>query len=281
MDQGGLTISFKLDINLEETIIIIGEFLKTYVENANVRGVVIGLSGGIDSAVTAVLCKKILGEEKILCIFMPDETTPASDEKHQAMIIEKFNLPFIEIEIAPIIHRFSSVLNNEPQKEHLANIKARTRMILLYHYALQQQRLVCGASNKSEFLTGYYTKYGDGGADIQPIADLYKTQVYQLAQYLKIPKPLLIKPPTAGLWRGQTDEQELGMTYITLDQILYGLELKYTNTQIAKEVNIPKEEVERIRQLRIRSQHKRRLPLIPKIGTRTPGFDWRVPVQEG
>jgi len=281
MDQGGINITFNLKINPEETITIIGEFLKTYIENAHAHGVVIGLSGGIDSAVTAVLCNNILGPEKTLCIFMPDETTPSSDDKHQAKLIEKFNLQSIEIEISPIIRRFNSVMIDELNKEQLANIKARTRMIILYHHAFIHKRLVCGASNKSEVLTGYYTKYGDGGADIQPIADLYKTQVYQLAQHLKIPKPLLIKPPTAGLWQGQTDEQELGMSYATLDQILYGLELKYTNTQIAKEVNLSEDEVERIRQLRIRSQHKRRLPLIPKFGIRTPGFDWRVPVQEG
>ena len=212
---------------------------------------------------------------------MPDETTPPQDEKHQAEIVAKFKLPHKEIEISSIIRRICSNFIDEPSKEHIANIKTRVRMILLYHEAIINHRLVCGASNKSEFLTGYFAKYGDGGVDIQPIADLYKTQIYQLAQYLKIPKPLLIKPPTAGLWHGQTDEQELGMNYATLDQILHGLEMKYSNDQIANEVNVSKEEVERIRQLRIRSQHKRRLPLVPKLGIRTSGLDWRVPVQEG
>ena len=212
---------------------------------------------------------------------MPDETTPPQDEKHQAEIISKFKLSYMEIEISSIVRRICSSCIEEPLKEQVANFKARVRMILLYHQAIINQRLVCGASNKSEFLTGYFTKYGDGGVDLQPIADLYKTQVYQLAQYLKIPKQLLIKPPTAGLWRGQTDEQELGMTYATLDQILYGLEMKYSKFQIAKKVNVSEEEVERIRQLRIRSQHKRRLPLVPKFGIRTSGLDWRVPIQEG
>ena len=212
---------------------------------------------------------------------MPDEATPSSDKKHQAILIDKFNLPYLEIEISPITRRFSSILDDDTQKEHLANIKARTRMILLYHHAFIKKSLVCGASNKSELLTGYYTKYGDGGVDIQPIADLYKTQVYQLAKYLKIPKPMVTKPPTAGLWQGQTDEQELGMSYATLDQILYGLEMKYSSSRIADEAKVNDDEVEKIRQLRIKSQHKRRLPLVPKLGIRTAGFDWRVPVQEG
>jgi NAD+ synthase len=212
---------------------------------------------------------------------MPDETTPPQDEKHQAEIVSKFKLHHKEIEISSIIRRICSSCFDDPLKEHIANIKARVRMILLYHEAIINHRLVCGASNKSELLTGYFTKYGDGGVDMQPIADLYKTQIYQLAQYLKIPKPLLIKPPTAGLWLGQTDEQELGMSYTILDQILHGLEMKYTKNQIAKEVNVSEEDVERIRQLRIRSQHKRRLPLVPKLGIRTSGLDWRVPIQEG
>jgi NAD+ synthase len=281
MDQGGIIISYNLQIDLKETTIILTEFIKTYVENAHADGVVIGLSGGVDSAVTAILCKNALGPDKVLCIFMPDETTPPKDVKHHAEIISKFKLPILEIEIASIVRRICSSCTEDPLKEQVANIKARVRMTLLYHQALINQRIVCGASNKSEFLTGYFTKYGDGGVDIQPIADLYKTQVYQLAQYLKIPKPLLIKPPTAGLWQGQTDEQELGMTYAILDQILYGLEMKYSLVQIAKEVNVSEQEVERIRQLRIRSQHKRRLPLIPKVGIRTSGLDWRVPIQEG
>jgi NAD+ synthase len=163
----------------------------------------------------------------------------------------------------------------------LANIKPRVRMILLYEYANETDSLVCGTSNKSEILVGYFTKYGDGGVDFQPLGDLYKTQIYQLAKYLKIPAPIIKKPPTAGLWIGQTDEKELHMSYQTLDQILYGLELKIDVGEIQKITHVSKEQVDRIRKMRIKSQHKRRTPLIPKIGVRTPGLDWRSPVQEG
>jgi len=130
-------------------------------------------------------------------------------------------------------------------------------------------------------LIGYFTKYGDGGNDFQPLGDLYKTQIFQLARYLKIPKPLISKPPSAGLWRGQTDEKELGMSYENLDKILYGLEQRLDVDEIQQIADVTKSDVDRIRQMIKKSQHKRRTTLIPKQGVRTSGIDWRVPVQEG
>ena len=146
-------------------------------------------------------------------------------------------------------------------------------MILLYEYANMTNSLVCGTSNKSEILVGYFTKYGDGGVDIMPIGDIYKTQVLELARYLKIPKEIITKPPTAGLIKGQTDEKELKLSYIELDMILAGLEKKMDISDIAKALGIKKSDVERIRKMRKSSQHKRRTALIPKLGLRTPGLD--------
>jgi NAD+ synthase len=162
-----------------------------------------------------------------------------------------------------------------------ANVKARLRMVLIYSYANKTKSLVCGTSNKSELLIGYFTKYGDGGVDIMPLGDVYKTQVFELARFLHIPKEIIEKPPTAGLWKGQTDEKELRLKYDQLDQILYGLECKFSHQKIAHEVAVSLEDINRIHNLRKSSQHKRRLALIPKIGLRTPGLDWRVPIQEG
>ena len=163
----------------------------------------------------------------------------------------------------------------------LANIKARIRMIILYKYANETDSLVCGSSNKSELLIGYYTKYGDGGVDFLPVGDLYKTQIYQLAKFLKIPNEIISKAPSAGLLSGQTDEKDLKMSYKTLDKILFGLEQRMEISDIAKDLKISKSEVERIRRMRVKSQHKRCSPLIPKIGVRTCGIDWREPIQEG
>jgi NAD+ synthase len=269
-----------LSINPKDVTSILKEFIKTYVESSGCTSVVLGLSGGVDSAVCAVLCKDALGTNNVQCVFLPDETTPALDRKHIGLFVKTFHVHCKEIEISPFVGLFRKTLQQK-KKMTLANLKPRVRMILLYEYANETQSLVCGTSNKSEILVGYFTKYGDGGVDFQPLGDLYKTQIYQLAKHLKIPAPIIHKPPTAGLWAGQTDEKELRMSYGTLDQILYGLELKIDDSEIKKTTQVSREQIERIRKMRIKSQHKRRTPLIPKIGVRTPGLDWRSPVQEG
>jgi len=251
------------------------------VENSGCKSVVIGLSGGVDSALTAVLCKEALGKNNVKCVFLPDETTPKDDIKHHERIVKKFGLNCKQIDITNIVKQMKSKCAVDPDKYALANVKARTRMVLLFEYANMAKSLVCGTSNKSEILIGYFTKYGDGGVDIMPIGDLFKTQVWELAKYLKIPDELIKKPPTAGLWNGQSDEKELKLSYQKLDLILAGLEKKMEDANIIKIAGIKKSDLDRIRKMRKNSQHKRRTALIPKIGLRTPGLDWRAPIQEG
>ena len=270
-----------LSINLEETAIVIKDFIKTYVENSGCEGVVIGLSGGIDSAVTALLCKDVLGKNKTKCVFLPDDATPKSDIKHVELLVEKFDLLCEKKDITSVVNSVESSCILKANSFALANIKARMRMVLLFEYANMANSLVCGTSNKSEILVGYFTKYGDGGVDIMPIGDLYKTQILELARYLKIPGEIISKPPTAGLLKGQTDEKELQLSYEKLDKILVGLEQKRDIQEIIENADIKKSDVERIKKMRINSQHKRRTALIPKLGLRTPGLDWRSPIQKG
>jgi len=270
-----------LSINPEEVTTVITDFIKTYVENSGCRGVVVGLSGGVDSAVTAVLCKKALGGERVTCLFLPDESTPEMDLRDYREITASFNLKCVVKDITRIVESIRENSVYPPSKMALANIKARVRMILLFEYANMTNTLVCGTSNKSEMLIGYFTKYGDGGVDIMPLGDLYKTQVWELARYLGIPDNIISKPPSAGLYKGQTDEEEIQMKYEQLDKILAGLEKKMKMEDIAKFSGVTIEEVLRIKNMRIKTQHKRRIPLIPKVGLRTPGLDWRSPILEG
>jgi len=266
-----------MNLDYKEVSTVIKEFIKTYIDNSNSKGVVLGLSGGVDSAVTAVLCRQIFNKKNVKCIFLPDNVTPNLDTDHQKMLVKKFDLNSKTVDITDLIEVYKNYCVEKPKKMSLANMKARIRMIILYEYANNENSIVCGTSNKSEILLGYFTKYGDGGVDIMPIGDLYKTQVYELARFLKIPDEIVSKPPTAGLIKGQTDKKELKLDYKTIDSILLGLEKKLSIDSIAKNANVEKSEVLRIKNMRIRSQHKRRTPMIPKVGFRTPGLDWRTP----
>lgn len=270
-----------LSINPKEISIIITDFIKTYIKNSGCKGVIIGLSGGIDSAVTAILCKKILGKKNTNCIFLPDSITPKSDIKHLDVIVKKFDLKCEIKNIDYYLENIKDLFIKKSNDSALANVKARIRMCILYEYANMTNNVVCGTSNKSELLIGYFTKYGDGGVDIMPIGDIYKTQVLELAKYLKMPKEIINKPPSAGLLKDQTDEGELKISYKNLDFILTGLEKKIDILTISKIAKVKLSDIQRIKKMRIKSQHKRRSPLIPKIGLRTPGLDWRSPVQIG
>ncbi|MEM4258435.1 MAG: NAD+ synthase [Candidatus Thermoplasmatota archaeon] len=274
------SIDFSLMINPEEVSTILQEFIKTYVHTSGYDDVVLGLSGGIDSSVVAVLCTKALGRNHVHGVFMPDETTPPQDRKDLELLIQTVGISCTEINITPILQSIMKVYPQKINQLTLANIKTRIRMVLLFTFANEKRSLVCGTSNKSEFLIGYFTKYGDGGVDLQPLGDLYKTQVFHLAQYLNIPEQFLSKPPSAGLWAGQTDEKEIGLSYQILDKILYGLELKIDDAIIQKEAGVQQKDIDYVKNRWKTSQHKRRMPLIPKIGIRTPGFDWRSSIQK-
>lgn len=200
---------------LEEKII---NWLRKKVKNSCKKGFVVGLSGGVDSAVVSVLCRKAVGTKNFLCLILPCQSQK-QDIDDAKKVAKKFHLKTETIDLTKIYENLIGIL---PAADKLAkaNLKPRLRMLTLYYFANKLNYLVAGTGNKSELLIGYFTKYGDGGVDILPIGNLYKSEVRQLAKLLKIFGKIITKPPTAGLWTGQTDEGEIGITYDKLEYCL-------------------------------------------------------------
>ncbi|MHB8633565.1 MAG: NAD+ synthase [Thermoplasmatota archaeon] len=260
---------------------LISGFLAHHVAAAGAEGVVVGVSGGLDSAVVAALCVRALGPKRVLAVMLPAPDSNPQDREHAELGCQAIGLEPLSHPIGPIVEGLERTLGYAPEARVRANAKARARMLLLYAEAQRRNYLVCGTGNKSEILTGYFTKHGDGGVDMQPIGDLYKTQVRELGRHLGIPKPILEKPPSAGLYPGQTDEADMGLTYVELDSVLKGMELNQPLRAIAATSGVPAAKVERVEAMVRRSEHKRHWPLVPKVGARTVGIDWRRSVQWG
>ena len=268
------------DIDYSETQKRICRFIKEYAENAGAKGVVLGLSGGIDSGTTAALSSLAVGGENVLGLMLPEEENFSQKDIDDAKAVaDKFHLETQVCDITTVMNGFYKAIPVFDPKDRLCkgNIKARTRMIYLYYYANKFNRIVCGSSDKSETMMGYFTKWGDAAADITPIMDLYKTQVRKLAIHIGIPKELALKPSTPALWPAQMAESELGIKYETLDLILYGLERFMTPEEIASQLSVPTAMVLKVKARWLANEHKRRMPLAPKLGYRTVGNDFRLP----
>jgi len=256
---------------------IIEAFVSQKAGEAKATGVVVGMSGGLDSSLVAHLCVKALGKGKVLGVMMPEKTSDPQDLEHGVRVAKVLGIEHVVVDISEPFRAFLEGIPKLNGRIVAANVKARCRMIVLYMIANSTDRLIMGCGNKTELMVGYFTKFGDGGSDYMPIGDLYKTQVRELARRIGVDQEIISKPPSAGLWDGQTDEGEMGITYDLLDQILYGLETEMPRERIAKEAGCEPSTVESIEGKIRSSVHKRRLPQIPKIGFRTPGFDWREP----
>jgi NAD+ synthase len=273
-------MSSLLEMDFSEAQKRICRFIKEYLENAGAKGIVLGLSGGIDSGTIAALSSLAIGGENVLGLMLPErENFNQKDIDDANVVAAQFHL---ETQVCDMSDTLSGLYGAIPvfdQSDKLCkgNVKARTRMIYLYYYANKQNRLVCGSSDKSETMMGYFTKWGDAASDIAPIMDLYKTQVRKLALHLGIPKELALKPSTPALWPNQMAESELGIKYETLDLILYGLERFMAPEDIADQLAVEKTLVDRVKSRWLANEHKRRMPLAPKIGYRTVGNDFRLP----
>ena len=269
-----------LEIDFSEAEKRICRFIKEYVENAGAKGIVLGLSGGIDSGTIAALSSLAIGGENVTGLMLPEEENFSQKDIDDAKVIaDKFKIKTQICDMSDVLGCFYRAIPVFDPKDRLCkgNVKARTRMIYLYYYANKFNRIVCGSSDKSETMMGYFTKWGDAAADITPIMDLYKTQVRKLAIHLGIPKELALKPSTPALWPAQMAETELGIKYESLDLILYGLERFMTTAEISNQLSIDKLIVDKVKRRWLANEHKRRMPLAPKIGYRTVGNDFRLP----
>lgn len=259
------------DINPETGVEIISKFINQIIDKSKSEGLVVGLSGGIDSTVASYISVQTIEKENILGLIMPSETTTTEDLEDAILVAERLGIKKKIIPIDGFLKQFNELnigsISDKKTKTAKANLKARLRMMLLYYHANSMNRLVLGTGNKSELMVGYFTKYGDGGVDLLPLGDLYKTDVQKIAKYLEIPENIIKKPPSAGLWSGQTDEEEMGITYTLLDKILYLLTDKnLEHNQVADELEIPEQEVLRIKSMMESAEHKLVPPPIPKIG---------------
>ena len=264
-----LTLSL-LDFDVQKTIEKIKDFIASEVKRSGLKGAIVAVSGGIDSAVTLGLTSLALGSENVHSITMPErDITPSSDITGVMHLTSQYNVTCDVVEITSVVDVLSELLPlyDKSHRISVGNLKPRIRMIISYYYANEMNRMVIGSSNKTELMTGYFTKYGDGASDLMPIADLYKFQVRKIANHLNIPKEIIEKIPPAGLWPGQTDEKELGIDYNTLDLVVHGYDLKFDSKKISEQLQIEVSLVEDIINRIQRNEHKRRSPLILRLSS--------------
>jgi NAD+ synthase len=265
----------------DETVERIVRFLRTHTERIGARHLIVGMSGGLDSSVTAALCTKAVGGKRTMGFCLPEKETRNLRSIQDAQeIARKFGIRFKTLDMTPLVQAVASLLHTSKSKESAiprGNLKARLRAMILYYHANTNNGLVVGTGDKSEIMLGYFTKYGDGACDIQPIADLYKSSVRNLASRLEIPRRIFSKPSSPELWPGQMAEDELGLPYSKLDLVLWRLERWMPPKEISEELGIPLRMVEKVRGRWLQSEHKRRPPQSIKLGYRTAGQDLRIP----
>lgn len=260
-------------IDCKRSLEKMGAFLERHLRKAKKAKFVIGLSGGVDSAVAASVVCETLGAEKIVAVKMPYKTSNPQSEKDADLLIEKYKIENYRIDISNVVDSYFEenqflveAKDNSFFKIRRGNFAARARMAVLFDISAKENALVLGTGNKSEILLGYTTWYGDSASSLNPIGDLYKSQVYQLAKFLKIPERIITKAPSADLWTNQTDEGDMGIKYGEADAILYlVIDKKKGRKEVARILNLPIEKVLKILERVKRNEFKRKLVPIAKM----------------
>jgi NAD+ synthase len=249
-------------------------FIREEVRKVGLKRAVLGLSGGIDSALVAFLAAEALGPENVYAIIMPYRTSNPESEAHARLVAEQLGIRHDVIEITPMVDAYFA---RYPDADNMrrGNKMARERMTILYDHSAAWSALVLGTSNKTELLLGYGTLYGDMASALNPIGDIYKSQVWQLSDALGVPRVIIDKKPSADLWAGQTDEQELGFTYREVDELLYHMvDLRYSRDELLAK-GFAADFIDKIHSRVQNSHFKRRLPIIAKVSNRTIDRDFR------
>ncbi|MFX1592496.1 MAG: NAD+ synthase [Promethearchaeota archaeon] len=249
------------ELDYKDIITEIQKWIKEYIISANVNGVVIGISGGIDSAVTTTLCVKALGKKNVIGLGLPCSSNP-QDLKDTKKLVAILGINFIILDLTSVYNEFLKISTPlfESNQIAIANLKPRLRMMSIYFVGQSLGKfLVAGTSNRTEIAIGYFTKYGDSGVDFEPIGGLYKCEVREIAKILNVPLEIINKPPSAGLWEGQTDEDEIGITYKELDEIIFRID----NDLSLKALN--QDNVKKVKDMMQLAQHKITMPPIFRI----------------
>lgn len=264
----------KINEAFVEKILI--KFIQEELSRFNYKKGILGLSGGLDSSVCAVIAAKALEPKNIIAMIMPCGDSFFEDVKDARELVQLLGIHSKTIDISPMVDSYFARYPTD-NRVLKGNKMARERMSILYDFSAREKALILGTSNKTELLLGYGTIHGDTACAINPLGDLFKTQIRQFAVYLGIPQRILKKEPTAGLWNGQTDEKELGFTYDKIDKILFQLVDKRITKEEIVTLGFNKDDVEKIIKMIKNSEFKRKLPPIPKLSERTIGHDFLFP----